>query len=298
MFYLLSSRHHYYYLVRRVGMLLALVAMALMVFATGAFAAAQLFTGTDGNDKLVGTPERDIITGGAGNDITKGRGGNDVYRYSDGWGDDALIDTGGIDTLDFRTTTKDLRIELCPELDPNEEEPNEGGMVQVIGASDRVVYDVGFLPQVTQESNIEIARGGSGNDGITGCSGPNIMAGRLGTNWLSDSGGDSEINLPPSNDVYRVNPRSSTSVYDSGGEADVLHINKVSSDQVQMYRYGREDGSVTNSLLLCHGGKTLVSNQFGPVEYDVEDRHIESIILKDKTIHPEVASLSVAEDCQ
>lgn len=80
-----------------------------------AMAAARF--GTEGNDKLIGSGSdeylwgeggNDVLNGGAGNDILIGGSGNDVYVFERGFGQDTIIDQGGvnegINTIRFGTS--------------------------------------------------------------------------------------------------------------------------------------------------------------------------------------------------
>jgi len=58
----------------------------------------RAFTGTDGNDTLIGLPVADIMNGGAGNDSLRGGSGNDTLQG--GLDDDVLRGNEGDDTLD------------------------------------------------------------------------------------------------------------------------------------------------------------------------------------------------------
>ena len=64
---------------------------------------SNTFTGTAGNDVVVGTSGADTLAGGAGNDVLDGAGGSDTYVFNLGDGVDTIVDTGttGTDTLAF-----------------------------------------------------------------------------------------------------------------------------------------------------------------------------------------------------
>ena len=64
--------------------------------------------GTPGNDVLTGNDGINIIIGKSGDDLLMGEGGPDTYMFADGWGADTIMDTGGIDILDFTMCTADL----------------------------------------------------------------------------------------------------------------------------------------------------------------------------------------------
>ena len=88
--------------VRRVG--LVLVAMAVALVVGGGVAVAAVKFGTDGQDFLTGTNDDDVIYGEGGVDFVDGRGGDDVLFGGDGgdevWGfpgDDTLFGGRGND---------------------------------------------------------------------------------------------------------------------------------------------------------------------------------------------------------
>ena len=59
-----------------------------------------LYGGT-GNDTLEGNAGNDTLVGGTGNDSLEGGEGNDAYVFSKGDGLDTVVDTSGIDTIQF-----------------------------------------------------------------------------------------------------------------------------------------------------------------------------------------------------
>lgn len=81
--------------VRRVG--LVLVAMAVALVVGGGVALAAVKFGTDGQDFLAGTNGDDVIDGEGGVDFIDGRGGDDVL-YG-GAGSDEVVSFPGDDTL-------------------------------------------------------------------------------------------------------------------------------------------------------------------------------------------------------
>lgn len=81
--------------VRRVG--LALVVMAVALVVGGGVALAAVKFGTDGRDFLMGTNDDDVIDGEGGIDFIDGRGGDDVL-YG-GAGSDEVVSFPGDDTL-------------------------------------------------------------------------------------------------------------------------------------------------------------------------------------------------------
>ena len=85
----------------RKGMMMAVVALMVAMFATAAYAAT--IYGTNGNDELYETPQNDAIYGYAGNDyIDASWYGGDTDRLFGGRGHDELDadDGDGFDLLD------------------------------------------------------------------------------------------------------------------------------------------------------------------------------------------------------
>ncbi len=57
--------------------------------------------GGDGSDTLIGNANNDILAGGLDNDVLQGGLGDDVYRFGSGDGFDTAIDAGGSDAVEF-----------------------------------------------------------------------------------------------------------------------------------------------------------------------------------------------------
>ncbi len=64
--------------------------------------------GTIWADEISGDNTDNIIYGNGGDDTLAGLGGNDTYFFTPGWGQVTVIDSSGIDTLDFSALNQDL----------------------------------------------------------------------------------------------------------------------------------------------------------------------------------------------
>ena len=63
----------------------------------------RLLIGTDGDDQIIGFDGRnDVLDGGKGSDYLAGGTGDDTYLFGFGDGQDAIFDTAGKDTLEFK----------------------------------------------------------------------------------------------------------------------------------------------------------------------------------------------------
>ncbi|MDP8899750.1 MAG: hypothetical protein M3N33_01075 [Actinomycetota bacterium] len=268
---------------RRFVLLVVMAGAVLLVCSAVAFAAVR--TGTGGNDRLAGTRDNDRITGRGGDDTTIGKAGNDTYYYANGWGQDAVIDSRGTDTLNFSAVTENVDAFACPELG------GTGG--QVDSASGGVALG----------SRIEGLRGGMGNDRLNGCGGKNTYAGGasqpLGTgtipaDLLLDYDGMPAIGLPASDDVYLPSREGQVVVADGGGAADVLNLAGFHSTEVEILSEDLDNDGTEGSVVVLYGSgdmlqvQMLLANQFEDDEFSDAfsialdfDGRIEQIKLKD-----------------
>jgi Ca2+-binding RTX toxin-like protein len=151
--------------------------------------------GASGNDTLNGNGGVDYLNGGAGNDRLIGETETDVYQVDADvdLGTDTIVETaaGGIDVLDFRsTTTKAITINLA----------TIGGQTVSAGVAFATTLD-----------NIEYVYGGALNDSITGNSlnnyflggtGNDTLNGGLGIDYLSGGVGNDRLVGGDGTDVY------------------------------------------------------------------------------------------------
>ena len=150
----------------------------------------EILLGLDGNDELNGATGNDSIIGGAGNDTLLGLDGRDTLNG--GEGDDTLNGGAGIDTLIgglgndiyIVDSTTDIIIELA----------NQG--------TDTVQSSVTFsLASLTNIENLTLTGtpaingiGNAGNNVITGNTGNNSLNGGAGKDYLWGDKGDDTLN--------------------------------------------------------------------------------------------------------
>lgn len=113
--------------------------------------------------------------------------GNTTYSYSSFAGGDpiaaTIVDTGGVDTIDFSWVSVAQRIDLNPET-----YSDTAGLVGNLG--------------IARGTIIENATGGSGNDRIYGNAAANILTGGAGNDVLDGRGGTDTLNGGAGNDTY------------------------------------------------------------------------------------------------
>lgn len=131
-------------------------------------------TGSAFNDTITGNILNNTILGGAGNDTLNGGAGNDIYVYDTDviqHGIDTLLDSAGVDLLDFSlTTTRQIALNLGVTGD------------QVVNSN----LTVNFVSTV----DFENVYGGALVDTLTGNDNANLMSGRGGNDILDGGQGN------------------------------------------------------------------------------------------------------------
>jgi Ca2+-binding RTX toxin-like protein len=176
-----------------------------------AFAAAVMVYGGAGNDTL---------RGGAGDDTLYGNAGDDVFTTGAGPdGSDTLIGGAGNDTADYSTRTANLVLSNDPAI-----ASGEAGELDAINA------------------DVEILKGGSGNDALYGGPGNDTLYGGPGNDTLSggagndilygDAGDDTfdEGSAPSGADVFNGGPGSDTISYAGRTAAVTISLDGVAHD--------------------------------------------------------------------
>jgi Ca2+-binding RTX toxin-like protein len=147
-------------------------------------------TGNNGRDSISGSSGNDILTGGSGNDTLNGGDGADIFVIDADVdaGIDTILETtaGGVDTLDFRTTTGkaitlNLGILTAQTIATN---------VQLVmpAATIEYVYGGSLGDNFTGNVLNNYLLGGAGNDTLNGGLGIDYLSGGLGNDRLI--GGD------------------------------------------------------------------------------------------------------------
>ncbi|RCW24686.1 serralysin [Ciceribacter lividus] len=132
--------------------------------------------------------------------------GNTTYSYSSFAGGDpiaaTIVDTGGVDTIDFSWVSVAQRIDLNPET-----YSDVAGLVGNLG--------------IARGTIIENAIGGSGNDRIYGNSAANVLTGGAGNDILYGRGGADTLNGGIGNDIYIMSDLGDK-IIDAGGTDTVI----------------------------------------------------------------------------
>ncbi|MEY2474398.1 MAG: hypothetical protein QOK28_3727 [Actinomycetota bacterium] len=157
--------------------------------------------GNDGNDTLSGGAGvddidggkgTDTITGGAADDTLGGGDGNDTYMFGPSWGNDALDDSAGSETVNFSAVTEALT------------GSSSFGEAKIAGTASSLAYSADQIDTIVS---------GSGADTYT--LSPDMPNGLS----LDTKGGADTVNAPMSGQTRTVN------VTDTGAETtDELHV--------------------------------------------------------------------------
>ena len=128
----------------------------------------SILEGRGGDDRLVGGAGPDLLRGGDGDDATLGGLGDDSFT-SDA-GSDTIRGGDGSDQMDYLIRAAAVDVTLDDQR--NDGDPGERD-------------DVG--------SDIELLRGGAGNDRLVGTDGPDELDGSTGTNVIDARRGDDVV---------------------------------------------------------------------------------------------------------
>ncbi|NOY97926.1 MAG: calcium-binding protein, partial [Chloroflexi bacterium] len=129
--------------------------------AAGRVTAGGISLTVENVEQFIGGKGDDLLISGSADEVLVGGPGDDTYVFTDGWGDDTVIElgAGGVDTFDFSAVTRDMRIVL-------------GSVIAEDGFGNRTTY--------TGDS-VENVIGGAGDDTIIFSADGVILAGGAGT---------------------------------------------------------------------------------------------------------------------
>ncbi len=182
---------------------------------------ADTFSGA-GSAATGGAPFATAVTvyGGAGNDVLRGGNGNDTLFGGDNNdtfqtglsaaadGDDDMNGGAGTDTVDYSTRSANLTVTMDGMADDGE------------GAeADNVELDV------------EVLKGGSGNDTLTGDVGPQTISGGAGNDTLTGGAGVDVLNGDADDDTFdEVDLPSGADVFNGGAGVDTVDYSARTAD--------------------------------------------------------------------
>ena len=138
---------------------------------------SDLLIGGSENDTLFGGAENDTLVGGSENDVLNGEDGDDLLLG--GFGADVISGGAGSDTLSYQGEFASFTVALAAGTTVSNRDP-------LTGASGASGVEDTF-------TSIENARGGEGNDRLSGTAGANELIGNGGSDTLEGGGGNDSL---------------------------------------------------------------------------------------------------------
>ncbi|MFM5895365.1 MAG: putative Ig domain-containing protein, partial [Novosphingobium sp.] len=200
---------------------------------------------------------------------TTTRTGDTVYGVNSNTGRDAfnfilggrsvsyvIVDNGGIDTMDYSTSSSNQRIDLNPETFSN-----IGGAVGNVS--------------IARGTVIERAVGGSGSDTIIGNAADNVLTGNGGADTISGGGGNDSLEGDAGNDTLDGGTGTNDEAVYLGNRADYLveyvTLNGVASVRVtgQGARVGDGVDVLTNIEFLKFADQRIAASNTPPNQHPV-----------------------------
>lgn len=176
---------------------------------------ANLLSGNDGDDEIVGLGGDDLLFGGNGDDILSGDAGDDIL--TGGLGADLLEGGEGFDTADYSQATQGVLINM----------PFGGLGGEALGDE----YD-----------SIEAIQGSSFDDGIVGNAGNNTLFGGDGEDGIFGGDGDDTIIGGRGNDSLRGGEGNDLFIFEGEFDNDFISgfeggegTNQGNGDQIQIH---------------------------------------------------------------
>ena len=179
----------------------------------------NLFWGQQGNDVLYGLEGSDRLDGGSGDDQF-------VFDADSASGTDRIAEVSGVDTLDFRLTSSDIRVSL--------------------GTTSTQIVNANLSLLLAWSNIVENVIGGVGDDFLTGSSLANWLSGNAGDDQLTGASGSDVLIGGSGNDNYLFAAATSA-------EADV--VGELSNEGTDTLTFSTLTKAVTLNL-----GKTAVQN--------------------------------------
>ncbi len=140
--------------------------------------------GGDDHDDVRGDAGNDQLSGGAGNDSLRGFDGDDIL--SGGAGVDHIFGHAGNDTVDYRTSSAAVAINL--QMDTQSGGDAQGDRLFTI----ENIIGSAFNDTLSGEAGANVIQGEAGNDTILGGAGDDTLIGGAGANRFDFSDGDGD----------------------------------------------------------------------------------------------------------
>lgn len=210
------------------------------------------------NNVINGNSGNNILSGNGGTDTLNGGAGNDQYNFTAGIGSATIVDTSGIDTLNFDTS---LFASLLYNVDINRTGTNNTNLavtvsqgtstlqtvtvnnayqagalgagalesLSLIDSSETISYSA--IHGLSGSSSNELIVGFAINDTLTGGNGRDLLAGGAGNDNITGGSGNDILIGGVGIDTFRVDSGLDT-IFDLGrGGADIINVSSGATGQ-------------------------------------------------------------------
>jgi Ca2+-binding RTX toxin-like protein len=235
------------------------------------FGLANVITGTDAGEFLIGGEGVDHIFGLGGDDTLAGQGGDDLLsggegddRLFGGTGGDLLDGGAGIDTATYQLAASAVAADLGAGIGLTGEAAGDSfnGVENLIGTNfaDSLTGDDGANTLQGLDGNDSLA-GGGGNDALLGEAGNDVLAGDAGNDLLLGGGGGDTLIGGDGNDLLIS---FGDDLLSGGAGADVFafHVGTTSAPLINTL-----DNQGTATITDFEPGIDTI--RFGWIEFDV-----------------------------
>lgn len=164
---------------------------------TTQFTSIENVTGSPGDDHIVGDGNPNVLAGADGKDVIDGAAGDDLV--DGGLGDDQLMGGAGIDTLDFRSSSDGVQVDLQAGTAAGDGSDTVADFENVKGSdlADDIMGDGGpntisaggGRDTVHGRAGADVGRGGDGQDFLYGGNDDDVLRGGAGKDQILGGGG-------------------------------------------------------------------------------------------------------------
>ncbi len=199
--------------------------------------AGPIFTGTEGDDALLGADSTDTLQGLTGDDTLDGGSGDDVYLFKRGDGADTIFDydesVGNIDTLRFDGTVSVAEVKVTRD--------DFNLYLSVGGTTDHVTLKNWFVSDASMVEQVEFADGTVWQRGALAAMAMRVFMGTEGDDDLNGTDGDEALQGLGGSDVLMGGKGNDVYLFKRGDGADTIIDDDETVGNIDTVRF---DGTV------------------------------------------------------
>jgi Ca2+-binding RTX toxin-like protein len=181
----------------------------------------------------------DVLQGGPGNDTLIGAAGNDDYLFGSGAiGADVLIETTGVDRLDFLTRNTPVEVSLATSTAQKIELGGKGASTITLGSAtafeelfgtsfNDVLRGNSLANKIDGRAGDDTLWGRDGGDTLIGGAGVDKVYGEEGNDWLLGGMGNDILDGMTGDDTIQFEPQSGNDEIREASGTDTLDFSKM-----------------------------------------------------------------------